>query len=96
MKYSIVRYICETIRDKNNLMISGYHVGRYPLSYTFEECIEEFCDKVGWDFIRATQEYQFPSNRVIGCISFQRPKYSSTLRTLKAHWLNHPSRRNDA
>lgn len=95
MKTDLLRYKCEIVRSKVNLMVRGYLVGRYPLSYTFEECVEEFCDRVGWDFNMATQEQQNPIDHVIGIISFRRPDYPTVVKTVQAHWLNHPSRRND-
>lgn len=93
-KTDIVKYTCEIIRGKVNLMIGDYHVGRHPLSYTFEECIEEFCEKVGWDFNIATQEQRYPTNRVTGHISFQRPHYPSVLETVENYYFR-LGRRND-
>lgn len=90
MKTDIRRYICEIIGGKVYLTISGYRVGRYPLSYTFQECIEEFCDKVGWNFNMSTQE-RF-SSWVTGHITFQRFDYSSAIKTLQDEQSNHPSR----
>lgn len=31
------------------LAIEDYEVGVYPLSYTVEECLDDFCDQVKWE-----------------------------------------------
>lgn len=31
-----------------HLEIEGYIVGKYPISYTVDECLDDFCDEVKW------------------------------------------------
>lgn len=31
------------------LAIESYAVGVYPISYTVEECLNDFCDRVKWE-----------------------------------------------
>lgn len=36
------------------LVIEGYDVGLYPISYTVDECLEDFCHKWEWEFDQQT------------------------------------------
>ena len=33
------------------LRLESHVVGTYPMTYTVQECLEDFCDKVAWKFI---------------------------------------------
>lgn len=83
-----LRYICETIGDEVRLTIRCYFIGLYPLSYTTQECLEEFCEKVGWHFIMATQNQCVIPHRVAGLVSLRRPSGMRTLSVLQDKWLN--------
>lgn len=41
------------------LSISAWYVGVFPLTFTVQECVETYCDFVGWKFILLQNEYQY-------------------------------------
>ena len=75
MKTDLKRYTCTILNRGIKLWVRGYADTVYPLTYTFEECVEHFCDVMDWELNLATQEQGCPTNLVTGIISFQRPRY---------------------
>ena len=48
MKTASFYYSCRPKNSKTHLKISHLHVADYPISYTSQECLEEFCESVDW------------------------------------------------
>lgn len=40
------------------LVIGGYTVADYPLTYTILECLEHFCDGASWELDRCYYHYE--------------------------------------
>lgn len=51
MRQRYLQYRCEVKESNMLLILKGWYVALYPLSFTVEECLEEFCDSVGWEFL---------------------------------------------
>ena len=51
MKQSTVLYKCRVKNSRVYLHIEHWLVADYPLTFTSRECLEEFCESVGWRFI---------------------------------------------
>lgn len=39
-----------------NLSINCWYVGKYPLTYTVQECAEVYCELVGWKLLHLYKE----------------------------------------
>lgn len=37
--------------------LSGVSIKFYPLSYTYKECVEDWCERMGYEFFRLTEQY---------------------------------------
>lgn len=48
--YSAI-YNCRVQHSKMFLFIEHWHVATYPLTYMPQDCVEEFCESVGWEFL---------------------------------------------
>lgn len=68
MKQMNLLYCCRIKESKINLHIEHWLVGKYPISFTTQECLEEFCEFVGWQFL---EHYE---NR-IGLRNYELPYY---------------------
>ena len=46
-------YTCHRILStcEIEVCIEPHNVGVYPMTYTAQECLEDFCDKAGWKFL---------------------------------------------
>lgn len=45
-----VSFVLERNHDVGQLLvIQGYDVGLYPISYMIDECLEDFCYSWGWE-----------------------------------------------
>lgn len=73
-----------------HLNIEGYRVGLYPISYTVEECLEDFCHQVQWEL--DTFIFTEYTSFIGGMMNVERPfsgiLYGETLR-IAEHRLRH-------
>lgn len=51
MKTEAIEYDCRIKESKMYLSLEYWLVGSYSISYSPQECLEEFCDMVGWEFL---------------------------------------------
>lgn len=42
---------CESAGGQISLRLESRHIFMRPLTYTVQECLEEFCGEVGWKYI---------------------------------------------
>lgn len=57
MKIINVNYCCIPYPAKSrclSLRMDAWHVKMFPLTYTVQECLEEWCEEVGWRYISHT------------------------------------------
>lgn len=52
MIQTMLLYRCRALDSKIRLYIERYTVGEYPITYTLQECLEEFCESVDWRLLR--------------------------------------------
>lgn len=52
MRIEAIGYACKVRGSEIILDLEYWAAGKYPLSFTPQECIEEFCDSVGWEFLK--------------------------------------------
>lgn len=48
MKTISLTYNCMPGNSNTHFQVSHLHVADYPLTFTPQECLEEFCESVGW------------------------------------------------
>lgn len=58
MRIEGLEYNCRVQKSKMCLHIEHWLVYKYPISFTPRECLEEFCDMVGWEFLEC-RKYTF-------------------------------------
>lgn len=58
MKISRLEYRCDVRGSKIELSLEDRLVAHYPISFTPRECLEEFCELMGWEFLDCG-EYTF-------------------------------------
>ena len=65
MKQSTLFYSCRLQGSKIHFRVDYWPVGNFPISFTPKECLEEWCEMVGWrllsyeDSLDATLTYSF-------------------------------------
>lgn len=69
------------------LTLDGYTVDKYPLTYTIADCLEHFCDGVGWEL--ATCHYHYERSHstdgtAVILRPFKRCTFARTLRRARA------------
>ena len=57
LRLEVIEYSCKVEYCKLHLSLEHWHVATYPLTYTQEECLEEFCERAGWEFLRYSCGY---------------------------------------
>lgn len=56
MRTATTEYCCN-IRPLEGRLVLGldyWHMGDFPMTYTVEECLEEFCESIGWRYLSHT------------------------------------------
>lgn len=51
LRTEVMVYSCNMLKSKIELRLEYWPVAQYTLSFTPQECLEEFCDLVGWEFL---------------------------------------------
>lgn len=55
------------------LFLYGYLLADYPLTYTVLECLEHFCDGVGWGLVMCHSSYDGLTSQTDGLVTLVRP-----------------------
>ena len=87
MRTVTVEYCCVICPSgRVSLRLEGWHVEYYPLTFTVQECLEDWCETVGWRYIshrgvmsmnnRAREYYMF---------TIELSMYESTTSTINNH-----------
>ena len=71
MRDEVIEYRCEVRDSKMQLALENWWVGTYPLTYTPQECLEDWCELVGWKFVKWRGGRHIGSHYVFDC---QAPK----------------------
>lgn len=56
MRIELLSCNCGLVNSQVCLSIHYWVVGKFPLSYTIQECIEVYCDLIGWKLLTLTKE----------------------------------------
>ena len=51
MRTEVLEYNCRVKESKMCLFLEHWQVGTYPLTYSPQECLEEFCEGADWEFL---------------------------------------------
>lgn len=51
MRKECLYYACNMQNSKMCLRLENYHVATYPFSYSPQDCLEHWCETVGWEFV---------------------------------------------
>lgn len=88
MKQTILLYNYEVCNSKAHLRIKHWLVADYPMTMTPRECLEEFCETVGWRLLECYRnrtggylfQFEWPRQEYINdTIEAANNTYESTL-----------------
>lgn len=85
MRTASLEYCCVSCPaniDRVSLRLEAWHIKMFPMTFTVQECLEDWCEEVGWRYISHRGGMSGTVRRMFYIATVELPMYDGITQTI--------------